>query len=164
MKNRLKKIILLLPVVMLITVFCAQVYNKNTVHLSNWRGGGFGMYSTFHPSNRFIRVSFILPDKETFSFTSYKGEWGVIGFKTKILPSLSNFNELRLKIKELQWVYSNYERNQISVTELGKPVNPNLILKPDSLKLDLYEPVLTGKGLELEKKMIASHIYTWSNE
>lgn len=164
MNKPLKKIIFWWPVLLLSGVFCTQVYFKNTAQLSNWRGGGFGMYSTFHPSNRFIRVSFILPNKELFSFTSYKGEWRTVGFKTKIFPSLSNFKELEVQVKELQWVYSNYQKNQISVAEAGESINPDLLLKPDSLKLEIYEPQLTGKELELEKKLIATFVNTWSDD
>ena len=164
MKTRFKKFILLLPVALLGGVFCTQVYNKNTVQLSNWRGGGFGMYSTFHPSNRFIRVSFILPDKEAFSFTSYKGEWQSVGFKTKIFPSLSNFKELEAKVKELNWTYSNYSKNQIVVSQDGEPIHPDLILMPDSLKIEIYEPVLTEKNLTLEKKLVAAFVNHWTNE
>ena len=164
MKVHFKKFALLLPVILLSSVFFIQVYNKNTSQLSNWRGGGFGMYSTFHPSNRFIRISFMLPSKEVYSFTSYKGEWQQVGFKTKIFPSLSNFKELESQVKKLQWVYSNYQKNQIAVVEPGTPVNPDLILKPDSLKIEIYEPFLTGKELELEKKLIASSVNTWADE
>lgn len=164
MNFRFKKFTLLLPVILLSSIFLIQVYNKNTSQLSNWRGGGFGMYSTFHPSNRLIRISFIMPNKKVFSFTSYKGEWRKVGFKTKIFPSLSNFKELEVQVKKLQWVYSDYQKNQISVVEEGAPVNSDLLLKPDSLKLEIYEPFLTGKELELEKKLIATSVNTWEDE
>ena len=61
-------------------------------------------------------------------------------------------------------IYSDYQKNQISVVEEGAPVNSDLLLKPDSLKLEIYEPFLTGKELELEKKLIATSVNTWEDE
>lgn len=48
--------------VLMVVVICVQLYSVQTAQLSRWRGGGFGMYSEYHPNTRHFWLT--PPDKE----------------------------------------------------------------------------------------------------
>jgi hypothetical protein len=45
-----------LPALLLLVVACIQVYLVRTQHLSPWKGGGFGMFSTNDDENRWMDI------------------------------------------------------------------------------------------------------------
>ena len=80
-------------------VFCIQLSLVEAYGLSRWKGGGFGMFSTF--SNRYLKVD-----------VQVDGRWKrVVGFYHKrresalrIFPSEKNFQALVEDLKRREWV------------------------------------------------------------
>lgn len=157
----MKKLLLYFPVLLLVLVFVYQQYHIAFNHLSPWRGGGFGMYTTFHPSNNYIKITFYLPQEQTYSFTAYKGEWGKAGFQLKIFPHFDNFKTLADQIRKLQWVYTDFNRNEIITLPQGSSVRPELKLNPDSLTLSVYKPKPFSKSLQIKKEHLKSETFAW---
>lgn len=157
-----KSILPYFPFIVLIVVFWVQGYNQFMHQLSPWRGGGFGMYTSFHPKNRMIRISFILNKKENYSFTAYPGEWGKTGFKTKLFPSPGNFKKLAQKIEALEWIYTDYSYTEIEGVSPSKNIPEALLFRPDSLKIELLEHQLNQGGvLSIHQHPINSFTKPW---
>ena len=156
-----KKNIVSLPVTLLILVFFIQQYHIEFHQLSPWRGGGFGMYTTFHPQNNFLKITFFLPNQQKYTFTSYPGEWGEEGFRTKIFPHPRNYKELARKIKQLRWAYASFEKKEIITASASANVPKSLLLQPDSIKISLLRPRPVSKKLNITTEQLNSMTFDW---
>lgn len=149
------------PIFLLLVVFSYQIFNVKQHGLSPWRGGGFGMYTNFHPANRFIRITFRLADNSSYSFTSYKGEWGALGFKTKLFPHPDNLDALIEKIKALKWVYTDFNRNNIKGISPWEQHPDVLNLSPSSIEIEILEHVHANGLLALKNQTIKKYAQNW---
>ena len=156
-----KKNIVSLPVILLIFVFFIQQYHINLYCLSPWRGGGFGMYTTFHPQNNFLKITFFLPKQQEYTITSYPGEWGEEGFRTKIFPHPRNYKALANKIKQLRWAYASFEKKEIITASASANVPESLLLQPDSIKISLLRPKPVSKNLDIIVEQLNSMTFDW---
>jgi hypothetical protein len=97
------------PTLVLLTVAALHAYNAKFHHLSPWKGGGFGMFSTSDlPAARFVRVFL---DKDTDHGVSPLPvqlpndlEWiNRLASRARTMPTPSNTLRLAGALAELDW-------------------------------------------------------------
>jgi len=130
MKN---KLYLITPVI-LVLVFIHQFYLVQTKDLTQWKGGGFGMFSTIDSvTEREVRV-FLNTENDTIPIIfPFSEEFNLDLRKAKIIPSKDHLNVVFKHIKKEDWYCNYFEENN----------NPSCILatnlkQESSIKIDSY--------------------------
>ena len=147
-----------LPTLVMLLVIGFQLSQVYMHKLSPWRGGGFGMYSTIHHNQRKIRVTLYTDSGEPYTFISYTGEWGIVGDKARIYPHPSYMKDLAQQIHEKDWVYFP-NTGGIRVADTNERVPSQYHLKIDSTQIDIWEPKLLDKPLNIGINPIKSTVY-----
>lgn len=88
-----------LPVTLLVIVALTQIYLAHTVHLSPWKGGGFGMFSTTDGGpNRHLRIFLRgLPSRHEVQVPRSLED---LADRAEALPSDTHLNKLSRKIAD----------------------------------------------------------------
>ncbi len=90
---------------LLITVVCLQFYLVNTHNLSQWKGGGFGMFSTVDmPTERILYAEINTPKEESIPIIfPFSNEFNVLKEKVKSFPTTNNIDEILERLKQEDW-------------------------------------------------------------
>jgi hypothetical protein len=108
--------------VLLIMVACLQLYFAHFHHLTPWKGGGFGMFSTIDSQkNRFLRCYLItdegdIPVEVPRTMTR-------LADQIRSLPIPELMSQLANKLAHVTWVsynYNDFERTVLPDTQAGE--------------------------------------------
>lgn len=140
-----------IPPLILIFVFIHQFYLVQTHNLTQWKGGGFGMFSTVDKqTERVLRIYLVkngnlIPAVFPFSVNTTEAK-----LKTKILPAESNIRILHSKVSLNNWYCIKADSISINADEktclfadsitpkLDKELNRNdNLLHVDSIKYSI---------------------------
>ena len=116
-----EKLLIYTSPILLIAIACLQLYLAHTQHLTAWKGGGFGMFSTVDSSGaRFFRVFFI-SSKETFP-VEVPQHLRRIARKARAIPTTKNLDRLAQALLDEVWI--PYEYDQFVENDLPQSKSP----------------------------------------
>jgi len=103
-----------------ICILVAQVSSQWLFDLTQWKGGGMGMFSTLdRPTNRFTKVT-IEVDGQRHRLTDYGKRHDVLDLRLRILPTDTSFQNFADSILRTQWYLSNDLSEPLSIGSDGK--------------------------------------------
>jgi len=103
-RSRLMRGIMLgiIPAIM-IMVAARQLYLQRTEDLSDWKGGGMGMFASADSMTRFVKVYLLLPDGERQPLLRFTPQQELLLQQGGWFPTESNFRLLADSIKATTW-------------------------------------------------------------
>ena len=108
-----------IPIILLNIIAIFQLYLSNYNFLTNWKGGGFGMFSNI--SNRFAHIHLLY--KGTIKCAEMHDDFDKKLFKLTKFPSSKEINKLAKTLSKNTWVYKEKvlnRRRTIGVWMIGK--------------------------------------------
>lgn len=112
---------ILAPSLLLVLVASLQVYRSHAHHLSAWKGGGFGMFSTVdHPSVRYLRC-YLLTEKGELP-VPVPGRRARLELKARTLPLPQNLAQLAdTLLSDAGWIEDQLHEQSVVQQDASKP-------------------------------------------
>lgn len=96
------------PSVVLAVIACVQLLASQVVHITPWKGGGFGMFSTVDSlAARFLKVYLVTPDGDVPVKVPKHMEEKVRYIRS--VPLSSSVQRLAHDLSQEMWVLNNYQ-------------------------------------------------------
>ncbi len=153
---------------LLTTVAIVQEFFSRKFHLSPWKGGGFGMFSTVDaPSARFLRIYLVSQQGKTqVRLPSWLGN---LATEVRTIPTEKRILHLARELAQSNWINDTSARSVSSITKTNEgdsssnyfsdftSETPSLINHQSEIKLGMQQltqllpPKVLGKGKLLPK-------------
>ncbi|HWP56604.1 MAG TPA: hypothetical protein VNL14_01815 [Candidatus Acidoferrales bacterium] len=133
----------------LILVALVQIYKVETLGLTPWKGGGFGMFAFI--DSRFLRLWIVVPQKELPLEVPSHIDWQIE--KAKNVPTIGNMRRLAAAV----WETRHAIRSNANNMEFA-----GFLLKSQlafTIRVELWEMELESDTGRLRPKRIAVHSF-----
>lgn len=163
MKNRLH---LVVPT-LLVTVFCIQFYLVHNHNLTQWKGGGFGMFSTIDaPSERSLKIQ-LNTDHGPVSVNKYSIRELSVRDITKIeaIPSINKLEDIFQIIKSKTWSCNSFadngEKQRCRTAKIYDPEEESIPLQIESVTIGVERLTYDGRANKAGTEIILIHTLDW---
>jgi len=119
------KLVKYLASAILIVVAAIQFYLSKELHVSPWKGGGFGMFSTVNSTNSyFFRAYSFIPDSSEKFWVIIPAKYLSEEDHVRHYPFKNDLQELRSSLLKEKWVILNREiiNSEADISHSGTPM------------------------------------------
>lgn len=162
MKNRLH---LVVPAI-LVTVFCIQFYLVQNHNLTQWKGGGFGMFSTIDsPSERTLKIQ-LNTDYGPVSLNKYSLRELSVRDITKIeaIPSKNKLEGVFQIINSKTWAcnsfYDDGNNQRCRSAKIYDPEEDTIPLQIDTVTIGVDRLTYDGGTNKVGTEIILKHTFS----
>jgi len=149
-KNRIQLVAKYIAPTLLVLVACIQFFLVKSHNLTQWKGGGFGMFSTFDkPSERILYAQFLINRDIIPLMLTFSNEIEKQRRRTEIFPTDVNFERIIHKLKEQDWYCSiwkseiddEFQYESFTTDDRCLLAVPELIITVDKKKLLIEDEI-----------------------
>ena len=150
----IKRLLPLIPCLLLISIALPQKYYSTYSELSAWKGGGFGMFSTI--DNRYLIVT-VKDIHDQVHKVRIRGYMSHLVTNSLYYPSEDNLNKIIDKIKEMS--NSEIQEQKPTTTNTDFAAQEMMLKEYANNSKKFYEHILSCEACRKKLAEIWKHLY-----